>query len=121
MRILLKYGLGSNHNNPGPLLVLTGVTGPRWKPLEGEAFRRKLMPMSGSGVRRAKAALSNGCKPHPATAPAGAIGAVMEITKWLKPSIKSVGLCDRPPPLDFRFTPLDGVIGRPSLWIAEDF
>src|SRR5262252_6672265 len=27
--------------------------------------------MSGSGVRRAKAALSSGCKPHPATAPAG--------------------------------------------------
>jgi hypothetical protein len=42
---------------------------------------------SGSGVRRAKAALSSGCKSHPATAPAGAIGAVMEVTKWLKPSI----------------------------------
>src|SRR5580704_17105595 len=27
--------------------------------------------MSGLGVRRAKAALSSGCKPHPATAPAG--------------------------------------------------
>jgi hypothetical protein len=26
---------------------------------------------SESGVRRAKAALSSGCKPHPATAPAG--------------------------------------------------
>jgi len=30
------------------------------------------------GVRRAKAALSSGCKSHPATAPAEAIGAVME-------------------------------------------
>jgi len=30
---------------------------------------------------------SSGCKPHPATAPAGSIGAVMEVTKWLKPSI----------------------------------
>jgi hypothetical protein len=28
-------------------------------------------PMSVMGVRRAKAALSSGCKPHPATAPAG--------------------------------------------------
>ena len=27
--------------------------------------------MSASGVRRAKTALSSGCKPHPATAPAG--------------------------------------------------
>ena len=27
--------------------------------------------MSARGVRRAKAALSSGCKPHPATAPAG--------------------------------------------------
>src|SRR5438034_1523321 len=43
--------------------------------------------MSEMGVRRAKAALSSGCKPHPATAPAGSIGAVMEVTTWLKPSI----------------------------------
>src|SRR6201981_662064 len=28
-------------------------------------------PMSASGVRREKAALSSGCKSHPATAPAG--------------------------------------------------
>lgn len=28
-------------------------------------------PMSAIGVRRAKAALSSGCKPHPANAPAG--------------------------------------------------
>ena len=28
-------------------------------------------PMTGLGVRRDKAALSSGCKPHPATAPAG--------------------------------------------------
>ncbi len=43
--------------------------------------------MSVQGVRRAKAALSSGCKPHPENAPAEAIGAVMEVTKWLKPSI----------------------------------
>src|SRR5437870_9112724 len=30
-----------------------------------------MVPMSGIGVRREKAALSSGCKPHPATAPAG--------------------------------------------------
>ena len=40
------------------------------------------------GVRRDKAALSSGCKPHPAKSlPPEAIGAVMEVTKWLKPSI----------------------------------
>jgi hypothetical protein len=44
--------------------------------------------MSAVGVRRAKAALSSGCKSHPATAlQPEAIGAVMEETKWLKPSI----------------------------------
>jgi hypothetical protein len=31
----------------------------------------KMSPTSEMGVRRAKAALSSGCKPHPATAPAG--------------------------------------------------
>jgi hypothetical protein len=40
--------------------------------------------LSELGVRRAKAALPSGCKSHPATAP---IRAVMEVTKWLKPSI----------------------------------
>src|SRR5262249_22679383 len=35
-----------------------------------------------------KAALSSGCKPHPAISlPPEAIGAVMGVTKWLKPSI----------------------------------
>ena len=39
------------------------------------------------GVRRGKAALSSGCKSHPANSlPPEAIGAVMEVTKWLKPS-----------------------------------
>jgi Competence protein len=43
---------------------------------------------SASGVRRGKAALSSGCKSHPANSlPPEAIGAVMEVTKWLKPSI----------------------------------
>jgi len=32
---------------------------------------RVQQPMSEMGVRRAKAALSSGCKSHPATAPAG--------------------------------------------------
>jgi hypothetical protein len=41
--------------------------------------------MSEMGVRRDKAALSSGCEPHPAQPEA--IGAVMEVTKWLKPSI----------------------------------
>ena len=36
----------------------------------------------------AKAALSSGCKPHPGNrSQPEAIGAVMEVTKWLKPSI----------------------------------
>jgi len=40
------------------------------------------------GVRCDKAALSSGCKAHPAKSlPPEAIGAVMEVTKWLKPSI----------------------------------
>ena len=39
-------------------------------------------------VRRDKAALSSGCESHPANAPAGSIGAVMEVTKWLEPSGK---------------------------------
>ena len=44
--------------------------------------------MTADGVRRGKAALSSGCKAHPANSlPPEAIGAVMEVTKWLKPSI----------------------------------
>jgi hypothetical protein len=43
--------------------------------------------MTASGVRREKAALSSGCKAHPAISlQPEAIGAVMEVTKWLKPS-----------------------------------
>jgi hypothetical protein len=43
--------------------------------------------MAAIGVRREKAALSSGCKAHPAISlPPEAIGAVMEVTKWLKPS-----------------------------------
>ena len=38
--------------------------------LEGNACLQQSM-MSASGVRRDKAALSSGCKSHPATAPAG--------------------------------------------------
>jgi len=44
--------------------------------------------MTFMGVRRDKAALSSGCKAHPAKSlPPEAIGAVMEVTKWLKPLI----------------------------------
>ena len=40
------------------------------------------------GCAPCKAALSSGCKPHPVNSlPPEAIGAVMEVTKWLKPSI----------------------------------
>jgi hypothetical protein len=42
---------------------------------------------SAADVRRDKAALSSGCKPHPTNLlPPEATGAVMEVTKWLKPS-----------------------------------
>ena len=44
--------------------------------------------MSFSGVRRAKAAFLSGCKSHPAILfQPEAIGAVMEVTKWLKPQM----------------------------------
>jgi hypothetical protein len=46
-----------------------------------------VIAMSELGVRRAKAALSSGCKPHPAIAPAGSNRSSHEVTKWLKPSI----------------------------------
>ena len=39
-------------------------------------------------VRHDKVALSSGCESHPATLlPPEATGAVMEETKWLKPSV----------------------------------
>jgi hypothetical protein len=40
---------------------------------------------SGIGVRRDKAALSSGCKPHPAPLQPYP-EQVMDVTKWLKPS-----------------------------------
>ena len=44
--------------------------------------------MSEVGVRRAKAAFLSGCESHPAILlQPEAIGAVMEVTKWLKPSV----------------------------------
>src|SRR5260370_8056428 len=49
--------------------------------------------MSAPGVRRAKAALSSGCKPHPASLHPEAIGAVMEVTKWLN-GLEAISLCD---------------------------
>ena len=38
--------------------------------------------MSSMGVRRGKAALSSGCKSHPATLQPEAAGAAMEVTKF---------------------------------------
>ena len=48
------------------------------------------------GVRRDKAALSSGCNSHPAnTLQPEATGAVMEETKWLKPSDSGSRIGDR--------------------------
>ena len=48
----------------------------------------EIQGMTGSGVRRAKAAFLSGCKSHPAILlQPEAIGAVMEVTKWLKPLV----------------------------------
>jgi hypothetical protein len=43
--------------------------------------------MSGLGVRRGKAAFFSGCKSHPTMLKPEATGAVMEVAKWLKPSV----------------------------------
>ena len=43
--------------------------------------------MAASRVRREKAALSSGCEPTRRTLQPEATGAVMEVTKWLKPSV----------------------------------
>jgi hypothetical protein len=44
--------------------------------------------MSEFGVRRVKAAFLSGCESHPAMLlQPEAIGAVMEVTKWLKPLV----------------------------------
>ncbi len=44
--------------------------------------------MSVVGVRRVKAAFLSGCESHPAMLlQPEAIGAVMEVTKWLKPLV----------------------------------
>jgi predicted transcriptional regulator len=52
--------------------------------------------MAAIGVRRDKAALSSGCKSHPANAlQPEATGAVMEETKWLKPSDSGSRIGDR--------------------------
>ena len=49
---------------------------------------RTVSGMTSSGVRRVKAAFLSGCKSHPAILlQPEAIGAVMEVTKWLKPLI----------------------------------
>ena len=53
-------GWGGCH---GPAQITAAVVGSVAAPLDRRG--------SASGARRAKAALSSGCKPHPATAPAG--------------------------------------------------
>jgi hypothetical protein len=51
------------------------------------SFARRFC-MTGLGVRRAKAAFSSGCESHPAISlQPEAIGAVMEVTKWLEPPV----------------------------------
>jgi|HubBroStandDraft_6_1064221.scaffolds.fasta_scaffold2254030_1 hypothetical protein len=50
---------------------------------------------SALGVRRDNAALSSGCKPHPVTLQPEATGAVMEVTKWLKPSDSGLRIGNR--------------------------
>ena len=48
----------------------------------------KTISRAALGVRRAKAAFLSGCKSPPAILlQPEAIGAVMEVTKWLKPSM----------------------------------
>jgi hypothetical protein len=48
--------------------------------------------MTASRVRRDKAALSSGCESNPARSlQPEATGAVMEVTKWLKPSVSRMG------------------------------
>src|SRR5215471_9713146 len=59
-----------------PYHIAEAMASPRRNPAGGICLRSKLTwpeacRMSAWGVRRAKAALSSGCKPHPATAPAG--------------------------------------------------
>jgi hypothetical protein len=55
---------------------------------QNNRFHRIFEEMAALGVRREKAALSSGCEAHPAKSlQPEAIGAVMEVTKWLKPSI----------------------------------
>ena len=67
--------------------------GRRPLPLMGASRFRPMRPlrprsaMTAKRVRGAKAALSSGCKPHPATAPTGSNRAVMEVTKWLERSV----------------------------------
>ena len=52
--------------------------------------------MTAPTVRRDKAALSSGCKSHPAKSlQPEATGAVMEVTKWLKPSDSGSRIGDR--------------------------
>jgi len=62
--------------------------------ISGTAIIAALLPFAARpcrsvvGVRRAKAAFLSGCETHPAILlQPEAIGAVMEVTKWLKPSV----------------------------------
>ena len=50
-------------------------------PKREDISRKSRWPLTASGVRRDKAALSSGCKSHPATLQPEAAGAAMEVTK----------------------------------------
>jgi hypothetical protein len=67
--------------------------------------------MSALGVRRDKAALSSGCDPPRQPLQPEAIGAVMEVTKWLKPSISVSRIGDSASVQDWSPS-LNGAIGR---------
>ena len=64
-----------------------------WFNISASAFETPTR--SALGVRRDKAALSSGCKPHPVTLQPEATGAVMEVTKWLKPSDSGLRIGNR--------------------------
>ena len=60
----------------------------RWLYVERAKRSVDRRPMTGICVRREKAALSSGCKSYLANVlQPEATGAVMEVTKWLKPSV----------------------------------
>jgi hypothetical protein len=75
--------------NPGPqaLLRLIFVRSNAGSQKSRVGWHEILSVTTASRVRRDKAALSSGCKPARQPLQPEATGAVMEVTKWLKPSV----------------------------------